>query len=99
MYEFNCVILVKQALDILSEKPECISCDYHCVSAVYQCYTQYYNVFSEVWVGFLFSAAQKRLEELGSEIGDAEQQVLKVTGELQQLEDVLAQKKVSLKQC
>ncbi|XP_062361623.1 centriolin-like [Cinclus cinclus] len=41
------------------------------------------------------NAAQRRLEELQSEIGDAEQQVLKVTGELQQLEDALAQKKIS----
>ncbi|XP_066189025.1 centriolin [Sylvia atricapilla] len=40
-------------------------------------------------------SAERRLEELGSEIGDAEQQVLKVTGELQQLEDALAQKKIS----
>ncbi|XP_032933488.1 centriolin isoform X2 [Catharus ustulatus] len=40
------------------------------------------------------NAAQRRLEELQSEIGDAEQQVLKVTGELQQLEDALAQKKI-----
>lgn len=46
-------------------------------------------------VGFLLPAAQRRLEELQSEIGDAEQQVLKVTGELQQLENALAQKKVS----
>lgn len=68
-------------------------------TAVYQCYTQYYNLFCGVCVGFLLSAAQRRLEELGSEIGDAEQQVLKVTGQLQQLEDALAQKKVSLKQC
>lgn len=45
--------------------------------------------------GFFFlSAAQRRLEELQSAIGNAEQQVLKVTGELQQLEDALAQKKV-----
>lgn len=29
MHEFNCVILVKQTLDILSEKTECISCDCH----------------------------------------------------------------------
>ncbi|NWT58666.1 CNTRL protein, partial [Erythrocercus mccallii] len=41
------------------------------------------------------NSAQRRLEELGSEVGDAEQQVLKVTGELQQLEDALAQKKIS----
>ncbi|NXR95882.1 CNTRL protein, partial [Hypocryptadius cinnamomeus] len=41
------------------------------------------------------NSAQRRLEELRSEIGDAEQQVLKVTGELQQLEDALAQKKIS----
>ncbi|NXO09933.1 CNTRL protein, partial [Oriolus oriolus] len=40
-------------------------------------------------------SAQRRLEELQSEIGNAEQQVLKVTGELQQLEDALAQKKMS----
>ncbi|XP_041262278.1 centriolin isoform X2 [Onychostruthus taczanowskii] len=40
------------------------------------------------------NSAQRRLEELQSEIGDAEQQVLKVTGELQQLEDALAQKKI-----
>ncbi|XP_066057163.1 centriolin isoform X2 [Chamaea fasciata] len=39
--------------------------------------------------------SERRLEELGSEIGDAEQQVLKVTGELQLLEDALAQKKIS----
>lgn len=64
-------------------------------TAVCQCYTQYYNVFCGVCVGFLLAAAQRRLEELQSEIGDAEQQVLKVTGELQQLEDALAQKKVS----
>uniref|UniRef100_A0A8C3GY15 Centriolin n=1 Tax=Corvus moneduloides TaxID=1196302 RepID=A0A8C3GY15_CORMO len=41
------------------------------------------------------NSAQRRLEELQSEIGDAEQQVLKVTGELQLLEDALAQKKMS----
>ncbi|XP_051492171.1 centriolin isoform X2 [Apus apus] len=40
-------------------------------------------------------SAQRRLEELQSAIGNAEQQVLKVTGELQQLEDALARKKVS----
>ncbi|NWW88320.1 CNTRL protein, partial [Rhynochetos jubatus] len=40
-------------------------------------------------------SAQRRLEELHGAIGNAEQQVLKVTGELQQLEDALAQKKVS----
>ncbi|KAM6192968.1 centriolin isoform 1-T1 [Sarcoramphus papa] len=40
-------------------------------------------------------SAQRKLEELQSAIGDAEQQVLKVTGELQQLEDALAQKKIS----
>ncbi|NXK11915.1 CNTRL protein, partial [Herpetotheres cachinnans] len=38
--------------------------------------------------------AQRRLEELQSAIRNAEQQVLQVTGELQQLEDALAQKKV-----
>lgn len=48
-----------------------------------------------VCTGFLLSAAERRLEELGSEIGDAEQKVLKVTGELQLLEGALAQKKVS----
>ncbi|KFP11140.1 Centriolin, partial [Egretta garzetta] len=41
------------------------------------------------------NSAQRRLEELQSAIGNAEQQVLKVTGELQQLEDALAQKKMS----
>ncbi|KAM6371902.1 centriolin [Pluvialis apricaria] len=41
------------------------------------------------------NSAQRRLEELQSAIGKAEQQVLKVTGELQQLEDALTQKKVS----
>ncbi|XP_064891575.1 centriolin isoform X2 [Columba livia] len=40
-------------------------------------------------------SAQRRLEDLQSAIGNAEQQVLKVTGELQQLEDALAQKKIS----
>ncbi|KAK4811457.1 hypothetical protein QYF61_006391 [Mycteria americana] len=40
-------------------------------------------------------SAQRRLEELQSAIGNAEQQILKVTGELQQLEDALAQKKIS----
>ncbi|XP_065593258.1 centriolin [Cyrtonyx montezumae] len=40
-------------------------------------------------------SAQRRLEELQNAIGKAEQQVLKVTAELQQLEDALAQKKVS----
>ncbi|NWX16420.1 CNTRL protein, partial [Aegotheles bennettii] len=40
-------------------------------------------------------SAQRRLEELQSAIENAEQQVLKVTGELQQLEDALAQKKLS----
>ncbi|XP_015734621.1 centriolin isoform X3 [Coturnix japonica] len=40
-------------------------------------------------------SAQKRLEELQNAIGKAEQQVLEVTGELQQLEDALARKKVS----
>uniref|UniRef100_A0A8C2TFG5 Centriolin n=1 Tax=Coturnix japonica TaxID=93934 RepID=A0A8C2TFG5_COTJA len=39
-------------------------------------------------------SAQKRLEELQNAIGKAEQQVLEVTGELQQLEDALARKKV-----
>ncbi|KAM6316367.1 centriolin isoform 5-T5 [Podargus strigoides] len=39
-------------------------------------------------------SAQRRLEELQSAIGTAEQQVLKVTGELQQLECALAQKKI-----
>ncbi|NXL56534.1 CNTRL protein, partial [Chordeiles acutipennis] len=41
------------------------------------------------------NSAQRRLEELQSAIGNAEQQVLKLTGELQQLEDALAQKKIS----
>ncbi|KGL99102.1 Centriolin, partial [Charadrius vociferus] len=41
------------------------------------------------------NSAQRRLEELQSAIGNAEQQVLKVTEELQQLEDALAQKKIS----
>lgn len=45
-------------------------------------------------VVLVLSAAQRRLEDLQSAIGNAEQQVLKVTGELQQLEDALAQKKV-----
>ncbi|XP_021269756.1 centriolin isoform X2 [Numida meleagris] len=40
-------------------------------------------------------SAQRRLEELQNAIGKAEQQVLEVTGELQQLEDALAQKKIS----
>ncbi|NXD74844.1 CNTRL protein, partial [Halcyon senegalensis] len=40
-------------------------------------------------------SAQRRLEELQSAIGNAEQQALKVTGELQQLEDALARKKIS----
>ncbi|NXY67638.1 CNTRL protein, partial [Glareola pratincola] len=40
-------------------------------------------------------SAQRRFEELQSAIANAEQQVLKVTGELQQLEDSLAQKKLS----
>ncbi|XP_061867469.1 centriolin isoform X2 [Colius striatus] len=40
------------------------------------------------------NSAQRRLEELQSTIGNAEQQVLKVTGEPQQLEDALAQKKM-----
>ncbi|NWU54286.1 CNTRL protein, partial [Dromas ardeola] len=40
-------------------------------------------------------SAQRRLEELQSAIANAEQQVLKVTGELQQLEDSLAQRKLS----
>uniref|UniRef100_A0A803YKT4 Centriolin n=1 Tax=Meleagris gallopavo TaxID=9103 RepID=A0A803YKT4_MELGA len=40
-------------------------------------------------------SAQRRLEELQNAIGRAEQQVLEVTGELQQLEGALAQKKVS----
>ncbi|NXC67584.1 CNTRL protein, partial [Anhinga anhinga] len=40
-------------------------------------------------------SAQRRLEELQNAIGNAEQQVLKVTGELQQLEDALAQNKIS----
>ncbi|NXI61404.1 CNTRL protein, partial [Anseranas semipalmata] len=40
-------------------------------------------------------SAQRRLEELQNAIGNAEQQVLKVTGELKQLEDALAQKKIS----
>ncbi|NXC41845.1 CNTRL protein, partial [Penelope pileata] len=41
------------------------------------------------------NSAQRRLEELQNAIGNAEQQVLKVTGELQQLEEALAQKKIS----
>ncbi|NXF05852.1 CNTRL protein, partial [Smithornis capensis] len=41
------------------------------------------------------NAAQRRLEELQSEIGAAEQQVLKVREELQQLENALDQKKIS----
>ncbi|XP_068011933.1 centriolin isoform X2 [Melanerpes formicivorus] len=40
------------------------------------------------------SSAQRKLEELQSAVGNAEQQLLKVTGELQQLEDALAQKKM-----
>ncbi|NXK36470.1 CNTRL protein, partial [Piprites chloris] len=40
-------------------------------------------------------SAQRRLEELQSAIGDAEQRVWKVTGELQQLEAALDQKKIS----
>uniref|UniRef100_A0A669Q6V6 Centriolin n=1 Tax=Phasianus colchicus TaxID=9054 RepID=A0A669Q6V6_PHACC len=40
-------------------------------------------------------SAQRRLEELQNAIGKAEQQVLEVTEELQQLEGALAQKKVS----
>ncbi|POI34588.1 hypothetical protein CIB84_001660 [Bambusicola thoracicus] len=40
-------------------------------------------------------SAQRRLEELQNAIGKAEQQVLEKTGELQQLEGALAQKKVS----
>lgn len=77
-----------------------------CISAVHNIIM--YSVGLRVLCCFFLSAAQRRLEELQSEIGDAEQQVLKVTGELQQLEDALAQKKVScstnskgtcLKQC
>ncbi|XP_027741740.1 centriolin [Empidonax traillii] len=41
------------------------------------------------------NAAQRRLEELQSAIGDAEQRVWKVTKELQQLEAALDQKKIS----
>uniref|UniRef100_A0A8B9D1G7 Centriolin n=1 Tax=Anser brachyrhynchus TaxID=132585 RepID=A0A8B9D1G7_9AVES len=41
------------------------------------------------------NSAQRRLEELQGAIGNAEQRVLKVTGELRQLEDALAQKKIS----
>ncbi|NXT82779.1 CNTRL protein, partial [Zapornia atra] len=41
------------------------------------------------------NSAQRRLEELQCAIGNAEQQVLDVTGELQQLEDALAQRKIS----
>ncbi|XP_035411382.1 centriolin isoform X1 [Cygnus atratus] len=41
------------------------------------------------------NSAQRRLEELQGAIGNAEQQVLKVTGELRQLEDALSQKKIS----
>ncbi|NWR74795.1 CNTRL protein, partial [Centropus unirufus] len=40
------------------------------------------------------NSAQRKLEELQSAIGNAEQEVLKVTGELQQLEDALAQRKI-----
>ncbi|OXB76365.1 UNVERIFIED_CONTAM: hypothetical protein H355_006776, partial [Colinus virginianus] len=40
-------------------------------------------------------SAQRRLEELQNAIGKAEQRVLEVTGELRQLEDAVAQKKVS----
>lgn len=52
------------------------------------------GVLGFVFCFFFLSAAQRRLEELQSAIGNAEQQLLKVTGELQQLEDALAQKKV-----
>lgn len=48
-----------------------------------------YGILILFWV-----TAQKRLEELQGAIGNAEQQVLKVSGELRQLEDALAQKKV-----
>ncbi|NXL99826.1 CNTRL protein, partial [Tyrannus savana] len=41
------------------------------------------------------NSAQRRLEELQSAIGDAEQRVWKVTKELQQLEATLDQKKIS----
>ncbi|XP_062447215.1 centriolin isoform X2 [Rhea pennata] len=41
------------------------------------------------------NSARRRLEELQSAITNAEQQVLKVTEELQQVEDALAQKKIS----
>ncbi|NWT00593.1 CNTRL protein, partial [Mionectes macconnelli] len=41
------------------------------------------------------NSAQRRLEELQSAIGDAEQRVWKVTKELQQLEAALDQKKIS----
>ncbi|XP_027543850.1 centriolin isoform X3 [Neopelma chrysocephalum] len=41
------------------------------------------------------NSAQRRLEELQSAIGDAEQRVWKVTEELQQLEAALDQKKIS----
>lgn len=49
---------------------------------------------TKICVAFFFPAAQRRLEELQNAIGRAEQQVLEVTGELQQLEGALAQKKV-----
>lgn len=67
----------------------------HCCVSVLYTILQCILWDNGVCVGFLLSAAQRRLEELQSEIGDAEQQMLKVTGELQQLEDALAQKKVS----
>ncbi|NXX46743.1 CNTRL protein, partial [Tricholaema leucomelas] len=41
------------------------------------------------------NSAQRRLEELQSAIGNAEHQLLKVTRELQEVEDTLAQKKMT----
>ncbi|NXP23859.1 CNTRL protein, partial [Scytalopus superciliaris] len=46
-------------------------------------------------LGFFLSAAQRRLEELQSAIADAEQQVWRVTEELQQLEAAVDHKKIS----
>lgn len=45
-------------------------------------------------MGIYFFAAQGRLAELQNEIVNGEQQVLKATVELKQLQDALAQKKV-----
>lgn len=72
MHDFNCVILLKKALDIMFEEPECISCDYHCVNAVLYsqklCISVIHNIimyFVGLWVlcWFLFVCSTKKIRK------------------------------------